>query len=185
MYSHKIESPASAVHCSFFPSFWHHFTPFFCRKTLPKFKTLRGNQGEGEQWAASCSTSPLSQATTVQLPSQLRPAANLSISPSAQTKPVQLETGLPAPTRPRNAALDRSVSRKAEGPWDQSPSLGTDQLTTGTGVCKAGRGVRVRSGGPCWLLEGCTLAPRPNDKGWLRAEKPLPSPPPASAKVGR
>lgn len=31
----------------------------FCRKTFPKFKTLRGNRGEGEQWAASCNTSPL------------------------------------------------------------------------------------------------------------------------------
>lgn len=48
---------------SFLASLWHHFTPFQegaeRRKTFPKFKTLRGNQGKGEQWATSCNASPL------------------------------------------------------------------------------------------------------------------------------
>jgi len=101
-------------------------TPF-CRKTFPKFKTLRGNRGEREQGEASCNTSPLSQASTMQLPCQLRPAANLPISPRAQTKPVRPETGLPAPTCPKNAVLVRNVSGKAEGPRNQSPSPGSCQ----------------------------------------------------------
>lgn len=123
----------------------------------------------------------------MQLPSQLRPAANLSISPRAQTKPVQPETGLPALACPRNATLVRNVSGKAEGPWNQAPLLGTyrTRAIINTGICKAGRSVHVGSRGLCWLVEECTLAPSPNDKGWFSAEKPLPSPPPASARVGR
>lgn len=87
---------------------------------------------------------------------------------SQSTKPVQQETGLPALTCPRNAALVRNVSGKAEGPWNQSLSLGTYP----TGMCKAGRGVRVDRGGLCWLVEECTLASSLNDKGWFSAEKP-------------
>lgn len=45
----------------------------------------------------------------------------------------------------------------------------------------------VSGGGEClcWLVEECTLAPSPNDKGCFSAEKPLPTPPPASTRVGR
>lgn len=45
--------------------------------------------------------------------------------------------------------------------------------------------MHVGSRGLCWLVEECTLAPSPNVKGWFSAEKPLPSPPSASARVGR
>lgn len=123
----------------------------------------------------------------MQLPSQPRPAANLSISPRAQTKPVQPEIGLPAPTCPRNAALVGNISGKAEGPRYQSLSLGTYQTRAviSTGMCKAGRGVHVGRGGLCGLVEECTLAPSPNDKGWFSAEKPLPSPSPAPARFGQ
>lgn len=39
--------------------------------------------------------------------------------------------------------------------------------------------------GLCWLVEECTLAPSSNGKGWFSAEKPLLSPSPASARMGR
>lgn len=77
-------------------------TPF-CRQTFPKFKTLRGNQGEGEQRAASCNTSPLpghNRATPIPAAACSQP---LRFSQSTK-KPVQPETGLPALTCPRNAA---------------------------------------------------------------------------------
>lgn len=45
--------------------------------------------------------------------------------------------------------------------------------------------MHVRSGGLCWLVEECTLAPSPNDKGRFNGAKPLPSPSSASARVGR
>lgn len=53
------------------------------------------------------------------------------------------------------------------------------------------RGVQSRErcacwkGGLRWLVEECTLAPSPNDKGWFSAETPFPSPSPASARVDR
>lgn len=122
----------------------------------------------------------------MQLPSQLRPAANLSISPRAQTKPAQPETGLPAPTCPRNAALVRNVSGKAEGPWNQSPSLGTYATRhKGRDVQSRERCACQKGGSLCWFVEERTLAHNPNDKGWMSAEKPLPTPSPASARVGK
>lgn len=68
-------SPTGSTSSTFLPlrqnhlpqpfSFFHPCFPLapfhalFCRKTPPKFKTLGGKRGEGEQRAASCGTSPL------------------------------------------------------------------------------------------------------------------------------
>lgn len=84
------------------------------------------------------------------------PAANPSTSPRAQTKPVQPETGLPAPTCPRKADLVRNVTGKAAGMWNQSLLLGMYQS------CPERRDVQTGSWRGCaGLLRNVPWLPAP------------------------
>lgn len=148
VYSPKTESPASAV--PLFPSLLPSGTishPFL-QEDISKVQNPEREPGRGGAMGSKLQHVPSlpghNRATPI--PAE---ACSQPLHFSQSTKPVQPETGLPALTCPRNAALVRNVSGKAEGPWNQSPSLGTYQTRAiiNTGMCKAGRGVRVRRGG--------------------------------------
>lgn len=136
VYSHKTESPAPAV--PLFPP----LLPFGTISHLflqGHFQSSKPCEGPGEKGSngQQVTTHPLlslpghNHATPI-------PGEACSQAPhfSQSTKPVQQETGLPALTCRTNAALVRNISGKAEGPWNQSLSLGTYVQSRERSACR-------------------------------------------------
>lgn len=98
--------------------------PFFSQGDIPKVQNLELEQRRGGVMGSKSQHVPSLPGHNSAPPI---PAPNPSASPRAQTKPVQPETGLPAPTCPTKADLVRNVTGKAAGTWNQSLCLGMCQ----------------------------------------------------------
>lgn len=132
-------------------SLWHRFTPFSAGRHLQSSNPWEGS-GERGSSGQQAAARPLSPAPTVRLRSPAGPAANGPVSPRAQTEPVRPETGLPAPTCPRNAASVRNISEEGHG---ASPRGAGTKGQQRHGAARS----RWRCAWPCWLDKERVPAP--------------------------